>query len=166
MSATASIVWTLDLQHGSPGISILPIKALRGRLPPLVLPSANLHRPLASVNLHRSSAHPTFVPPPPTPPPRVSRRLPASPPVRRSPADRSPPLHSENLISTLSGAAAALPLRPVARRRSHPLPQSPRRVSHQCCTFTVPRPHLPVSPELPPPPPMALAATGAPAQTS
>jgi hypothetical protein len=60
MSATASIVWTLDLQHGSPGISILPIKALRGRLPPLVLPSANLHRPLASVNLHRSSAHPTF----------------------------------------------------------------------------------------------------------
>jgi hypothetical protein len=25
-------------------ISILPIKALRGRLPPLVLPSANLHR--------------------------------------------------------------------------------------------------------------------------
>jgi hypothetical protein len=37
--------------------SILPIKAARGRLPPLVLPSVNLHRPIASVNLHRPFAH-------------------------------------------------------------------------------------------------------------
>jgi hypothetical protein len=62
----------------------------------------------------------------------------------------------------LSGAAAALPPRPGARRRSHPLPQSLCRVSHQFRTFTVPRPHLPVSPEPLPHPPVALAATGAP----
>jgi hypothetical protein len=36
-------------------LSILPIKAARGRLPPLVLPSINLHRPSISSNLHRSS---------------------------------------------------------------------------------------------------------------
>jgi hypothetical protein len=40
-------------QHAE--ISILPIKAARGRLPPLVLPSINLHRPSISSNLHRSS---------------------------------------------------------------------------------------------------------------
>jgi hypothetical protein len=43
-------------------ISILPIKAVRGRLPPLVLPSVNLHRSIASVNLHRPPLlTPTFV---------------------------------------------------------------------------------------------------------
>jgi hypothetical protein len=55
------------------------IKAVRGRLPPLVLPSVNLHRPLASVNLHRPPAHAHVRPPPPPPPPRVSHRRPVSP---------------------------------------------------------------------------------------
>jgi hypothetical protein len=45
----------------------------------LVLPSVNLHRPLASLNLHRLPAH-AYVRPPPLPPsPRVSRRRPAAP---------------------------------------------------------------------------------------
>ena len=49
------------------------IKAVRGRLPPLVLPSVNLHCPLAFVNLHRPPAHAHVRPPahahvrPPTP---------------------------------------------------------------------------------------------------
>jgi hypothetical protein len=45
----------------------------------MVLPSVNLHRPLASVNLHRPPAHAHVRPPTPPPPPRVSHRRPASP---------------------------------------------------------------------------------------
>jgi hypothetical protein len=55
------------------------IKAARGRLPPLVLPSVNLHRPLASVNLHRPPTH-THVRAPPPPPPPPPRGPPPPPP--------------------------------------------------------------------------------------
>jgi exocyst complex component 7 len=49
------------------------IKAARGRLSPLVLPSVNLHRPLASVNLHRPPVHAHVRPPAHAPTPRELR---------------------------------------------------------------------------------------------
>jgi hypothetical protein len=66
--------------------SVTTIKAVRGRLPPLVLPSVNLHRPLAFVNLHRPPAHAHVRPPDsPSPTPREPPppRLPSSPPLSR-----------------------------------------------------------------------------------
>ena len=89
-------------------ISLLHIKAVRGRLPPLVLPSLNLHRPLASVNLHRPTAHAHVRPPPPPLPPRVSRRRPASP-LQSAALPRIVHLHSIPRISSARSPARRRP---------------------------------------------------------
>jgi hypothetical protein len=119
-------------------LSILPIKAARGRLPPLVLPSVNLHRPLASVNLHRPPAH-AHVRPPVSPSPTPREPPPPRLPLQSTALPRIVHLHSI-LRSTLSGAAAALPPRPGARRRSQcgvrsrrPVPAVRGKQVELCC---------------------------------
>jgi hypothetical protein len=99
--------------------SILPIKAVRGRLPPLVLPSANLHRPSICV---KSS-------------PSVS-----SPPLQASSIPRSqlllsllPSSSTAGFIRAVIGNGSGLPTPPSTSPTPPPLalwrfgwPQSPR----------------------------------------
>jgi hypothetical protein len=59
------------------------IKAARGSLPPLVLPSMNLHRPSISSNLHRSSVR---LVPPPDPPTSHVHSCASTPRLTGSPA--------------------------------------------------------------------------------
>jgi hypothetical protein len=83
------------------------IKAVRGRLPPLVLPSVNLHRPLASVNLHRLPAHAHVCPPAsPSPTPR-------EPPPPRLPLHGSRSILLPNQISKPRATAPLLLLAAV-----------------------------------------------------
>jgi hypothetical protein len=72
--------------------SILPIKAVRGRLPPLVLPSANLDRPcplptpacIPAVQLLRAILALSLLPSPPPPPtPLICASRNCRPPSRR-----------------------------------------------------------------------------------
>jgi hypothetical protein len=87
--------------------SILPIKAVRGRLPPLVLPSVNLSRSLPSVNLSRSSTRdPPLTPNRSFPSPLLSFSLaldsPAAPsrPHPHLDADRTPlPVHHPSAMA-------------------------------------------------------------------
>jgi hypothetical protein len=140
--------------------SILPIKALSGRLPPLVLPSANLHRPLAFVNLHRPPAYAHVRPPAshsPTPreppPPCLPLQSAALPRIvhlhsiprissARSPARRRPFLRDQELAagvipfpnprvaSPINAAPSPCPARICSCRQS-PLPHPPWRSSRQ-----------------------------------
>jgi hypothetical protein len=102
------------------------IKVVRGRLPPLVLPSVNLHRPLASVNLHRPPAH-AHVRPPASPSPTSREPPPPRLPLPRVEIDPPPKSNPQT-----SGHCSAPPpcRRAVERRRAspmHPMPMEVRR---------------------------------------
>jgi hypothetical protein len=68
----------------------------------------NLHRLLASVNLHHPPAQAYVRPPPPTPPPRVNRCRPAS------------PLHGLSSLSPLQSPTLAAARRGSRERRPRP----------------------------------------------
>jgi hypothetical protein len=102
------------------------IKVVRGRLPPLVLPSVNLHRSLASINLHRPPAH-AHVRPPASPSP-----TPREPPLPRLPSPRveiDPPPKSN--LQTPGHCCAPPPCRCAVERRrassTHPMAMEVRR---------------------------------------
>jgi hypothetical protein len=88
--------------------SVTTIKAVRGRLPPLVLPSVNLHRPLAFVNLHRPPAH-AHVRPPDSPSPTPREPPPPRLPLQSAALPRIVHLHSIPRISSARSPARRRP---------------------------------------------------------
>jgi hypothetical protein len=142
------------------------IKVVRGRLPPLVLPSVNLHRPLASVNLHRPPAHAHVRPPPPPASPSPTPREPPPPhlPLQSAALTRIVHLHS---IPRISSACSPARRRPFLRDQElaagvipfpNPCVASPINVAPSPCPARI----FPCRQSPLPHPPVALAATGAP----
>jgi hypothetical protein len=108
-------------------LSILHIKAARGRLPPLVLPSMNLHRLSISSNPHRPSVrlfprligqHPTSVrvprpPASPAHPPPLKPRSVAHPATRASPASAA--RHGLPHLNQSTSTSLLFPQAPTSR---------------------------------------------------
>jgi hypothetical protein len=128
--------------------SILPIKAVRGRLPPMVLPSANLHRPSICVKSSPSVSSPPLQASSVPRSQLLLSPLPSSSPLRRQQASFAP------------ATAPAFPHRcppPPHRRRSHCGGLVGRRApalgasSSSSVSFSPPSPSFSSSPSSSPP---------------